>query len=219
MEGDRASADGRAHTAPEEIPMLTLTDTAKRRISDLLAAQERRGLALRVAITGRGPGGFQYQLGFVREEERGADDAVVDAGSFKVFIDPESAPKLQGATIDFVEGLFESGFKIDNPNSVWTDPKAIAIQRLLDTRINPAVAAHGGYVTLLDVRDDTAYIALGGGCQGCGMADVTLKQGIEVAIKETVPEIRRVVDTTDHASGTNPYYQPAKGGRGQSPLV
>jgi Fe/S biogenesis protein NfuA len=197
--------------------MLTITGAAKQRISGLLAAEDRQGLALRVAIIGRGPGGFEYKLGFVREDERGADDTVVEAGSLKVFVDPESAPNLQGATIDFVEGIFESGFKIDNPNSVWTDPKAIAIQRLLDTQINPAVASHGGYVTLLDVKDDIAYIALGGGCQGCGMADVTLKQGIEVAIKEEVPEIRQVVDTTDHASGSNPYYQPAKGG--QSPLV
>jgi Fe/S biogenesis protein NfuA len=197
--------------------MLIISDAAKQRISDLLAAEDRQGLALRVAIVGRGPGGFQYKLGFVREEEKGADDTVVEAGSFKVFVDPESAPNLQGATIDFVDGIFESGFKIDNPNSVWTDPKASAIQRLLDTQINPAVASHGGYVTLLDVKDDIAYIALGGGCQGCGMADVTLKQGIEVAIKEEVPEIRQVVDTTDHASGSNPYYQPAKGG--QSPLV
>jgi Fe/S biogenesis protein NfuA len=197
--------------------MFIMTDAAKQRISDLLAAEDRQGLALRVAIVGRGPGGFQYKLGFVREEEKGADDTVIEAGSFQVLVDPESAPNLQGATIDFVDGIFESGFKIDNPNSVWTDPKAIAIQRLLDTQINPAVASHGGYVTLLDVKDDIAYIALGGGCQGCGMADVTLKQGIEVVIKEEVPEIRQIIDTTDHASGTNPYYQPAKGG--QSPLV
>jgi len=197
--------------------MLIISDAAKQRISGLLAAEDRQGLALRVAIIGRGPGGFEYKLGLVREEEKGADDIVVEAGSFQVFIDPESAPNLQGTTIDFIEGVFESGFKIDNPNSVWTDPKAIAIQRLLDTQINPAVASHGGYVTLLDVKDDIAYIALGGGCQGCGMADVTLKQGIEVAIKEEVPEIRQIIDTTDHASGTNPYYQPAKGG--QSPLV
>ncbi len=197
--------------------MLTISDTAKKRIRALLASEDRRGLALRVAIQGRGPGGFQYKLGFVREDDKGADDNEVDAGGFKVFIDPESAPNLQGATIDFIEGLYESGFKIENPNSIWTDPKAIAIQRVLDTRINPGVAAHGGYVTLLDVKDDVAYIALGGGCQGCGMADVTLKQGIEVMIREAVPEIRQIIDTTDHAHGTNPYYQPAKGG--QSPLV
>jgi Fe/S biogenesis protein NfuA len=199
--------------------MINITAGAQQYISNLLADQERRGLALRLAITGRRPGGFQYKLGFAREDEKAVDDVVVDAGSFKLFIDAESAPNLQGATLDFVEDGEQSGFKIDNPNSGWTDPKAIAIQQLLDEHINPAVADHGGYVVLLDVKDDIAYVALGGGCQGCGMADVTLKQGIEALITEEVPGIRQVVDTTDHASGTNPYYQPAKGGRGQSPFA
>ena len=199
--------------------MVTITEAAQTQISSLLADEDRRGLALRLAITGRRPGGFQYKLGFVREDEKATDDVVIDAGRFKVFIDAESAPNLQGATLDFQEDPLQSGFKIENPNSGWTDPKAIAIQKLLDEHINPAVAEHGGYVVLLDVKDDVAYVALGGGCQGCGMADVTLKQGIEALITEEVPGIRQVIDTTDHASGTNPYYQPAKGGRGQSPLV
>jgi len=197
--------------------MLTISDAAKKRILTLLASEDRRGLALRLAIQGRGLGGWQYKLGFVREADKETDDSVVDAGGFSVFIDPDSAPRLQGAIIDFVEGLQESGFKIQNPNPLWTDPTAVAVQKVLDTQINPAVAAHGGYVALLDVKGDIAYIALGGGCQGCGMADVTLKQGIEVVIREAVPEIRQIIDTTDHASGTNPYYQPSKGG--QSPLV
>jgi Fe-S cluster biogenesis protein NfuA len=89
---------------------------------------------------------------------------------------------------------------------------------VIDTKINPGVAMHGGYVTLLDVKDDIAYVALGGGCQGCGMANVTLKQGIEVIIREAVPEIHQVIDSTDHAGGTNPYYQPSKGG-GPSPFA
>ena len=199
--------------------MVTITEAARTQISSLLADEDRQGLALRLAITGRRPGGFQYKLGFVREDEKAADDVVIDAGRFKVFIDAESAPNLQGATLDFQEDPQQSGFKIENPNSGWTDPKAIAIQTLLDEHINPAVAEHGGYVVLLDVKDDIAYVALGGGCQGCGMADVTLKQGIEALITEEVPGIRQVIDTTDHASGTNPYYQPAKGGRGQSPFA
>jgi len=84
------------------------------------------------------------------------------------------------------------------------------VQQVFDTQINPAIAAHGGFVQLLDVKDGVAYVQLGGGCQGCGMADVTLKQGIVVAVKEAVPEIREVVDSTDHASGANPYFKPAK---------
>jgi len=192
--------------------MLTITTLAKEKILAFMKTEDQQGLALRVAIRGRGPGGFQYAIGFVKEEDKAAEDAVVDVGDFLVFIDPESAPNLKGTTVDFVDGLDESGFKIENPNSTWTDPKAIAVQRVIDTQINPGVAMHGGYVTLLDVKDDIVYIALGGGCQGCGMVDVTLKQGIEVMIKETVPEIRQVIDATDHAGGTNPYYQPSKSG-------
>jgi len=164
-----------------------------------------------VAIKGRGPGGFQYDLAFIREDEKRPDDIVIDAGDLKVYIDPASAPNLQDAMMDYVDGVHESGFKIENPN-LWADPRAKAVQKVIDTQINPAVASHGGHVTLLEVKEDTAFIALGGGCQGCGMADVTLRHGIEAMIKEEVPEIRQIVDTTDHAGGTNPYYQPSKGG-------
>ena len=91
-------------------------------------------------------------------------------------------------------------------------PEGIAIQKLLDENVNPAVAGHGGHISLVDVQADTAYIRLEGGCQGCGMADVTLKQGVEVEIKNAVPSIVAVLDVTDHAGGSNPYYQPGKGG-------
>jgi len=85
--------------------------------------------------------------------------------------------------------------------------EAKAIQAVLETRINPSVASHGGSISLIDVTDDRVYIRMDGGCQGCGMASVTLKQGVEVEIKKVVPAIREVLDVTDHAGGTNPYYQ------------
>jgi len=84
------------------------------------------------------------------------------------------------------------------------------VQELIDTMINPAVANHGGYVELIDVQDNRVYLQMGGGCQGCGAADVTLKSGIERLIKEEIPEVAEVLDTTDHASGANPYYTPGK---------
>ncbi len=85
------------------------------------------------------------------------------------------------------------------------------VQKLLDESVNPAVGMHGGHVELLDVKDSTVYIRMGGGCQGCGMADVTLKQGIERLIFEEAPEVTEILDVTDHASGQNPYYTPGKG--------
>jgi Fe/S biogenesis protein NfuA len=84
------------------------------------------------------------------------------------------------------------------------------VQKILDEMINPAVAGHGGFVDLLDVKDNVVYLRLGGGCQGCGMVNVTLKHGIETTLKEEIPQIAGVIDQTDHAGGSNPYYQPAK---------
>ena len=86
----------------------------------------------------------------------------------------------------------------------------LRVQQVLDDMINPGVAAHGGFVELLDVQDDNVYIRMGGGCQGCGAADVTLKMGIERLIRENVPQVREILDTTDHGSGQNPFYAPSK---------
>jgi Fe-S cluster biogenesis protein NfuA len=84
------------------------------------------------------------------------------------------------------------------------------VQDLLDREINPALGMHGGWVELIDVRKNSIYLRLGGGCQGCGAADVTLKQGIEMSIRQMIPEVGEILDTTDHAAGRNPYYQPSK---------
>ena len=84
------------------------------------------------------------------------------------------------------------------------------VQQLLEQEINPAVASHGGWVELLGVEGNDVFLQLGGGCQGCGMADVTLKQGIETLLREEIPELGEVLDQTDHAAGRNPYYAQSK---------
>src|SRR5690606_32604403 len=103
------------------------------------------------------------------------------------------------AVLDYRESLPKPGLKT---------PEAAAIQKLLEERINPSIAAHGGRITLVDLQDNRAFVRLDGECQGCGMADVTLKQGVAVEIQNLVPSITEVLDITDHADGTNPYYQP-----------
>ena len=194
--------------------LVTLSDVARAKVLELMSAEGQADAALRFGVAGRGPGGFQYKLGFVGAGEQAADDVVVDVGEgLKILIEAKSGELVKGTLIDFVDGPEGAGFRIDNPNPLWTDPLSQAIQKVFDDEINPQVASHGGWVSLLEVRDDVAYIQLGGGCQGCGMVDVTLKQGIEVRIREAVPAIREIVDSTDHAGGKNPYYQPAKGGR------
>jgi len=191
-------------------PLVSVTQAAREKILELMKNEGREGLVLRMAIAGRGPGGFQYRLAFAPETERVPSDPMFDAGGFNVVVDAASAGDLKGASIDYVESAHGSGFKIDNPNPLWTDPKAQAVQKVLDDEINPAVASHGGHVALLEVKDDVAYIQLGGGCQGCGMADVTLKQGIETLLREEIPELGEILDQTDHAAGRNPYYAASK---------
>ncbi len=107
--------------------------------------------------------------------------------------------------------VVEHGFET-SPESGLDSDDGKAIQRLLDENINPQVASHGGHIALVDVKGDTAYIRMGGGCVGCGMANVTLKQGVAKAIQAQIPAITNVLDVTDHDGGTNPYYQPGKGG-------
>ena len=187
--------------------MLTFTSFAREQVLAAIEEETKDGLALRVAITGRGPAGFRYSLDLVGPGENADDDVLVEEEGFQVYVEKSSVEKLKGATVDFVQRLQETGFKFDNPNSVWSSDKAQAVQEVIDGQINPGIAAHGGFVTLLDVKDNVAYISFGGGCQGCGMVDVTLKQGVQVMIKDAVPDLADVLDTTDHAAGTNPYYK------------
>lgn len=168
---------------------------------------------LRLKIVGRSGQGFDHVLTIVEQGAEPAGDVVVDADGLHVFVEGENATKLDGVAVHYEsKGGNVSGLEFDNPNPVWDNPLEERVQILFDEYVNPGIAAHGGVVTLLAVEGDKAYIEMGGGCAGCGMANVTLKQGIEVAVKEHVPEITEVVDTTDHAAGTNPYYQPQKEG-------
>ena len=193
-----------------EDSLLTVTAAAEEKIHAVIAAEEVEVEGLRISIQGRTATAFQYSLGLATEAQ--ADDIVVECENFNVLVDAESAPDLKGAVIDYVDDLNASGFNIENPNTpTWDNPKAQQIQELIDERINPAVAAHGGQIELLNVEDDSIYIHMGGGCQGCGMANVTLKHGIEAMIQEVFPEIKHVIDTTDHAAGDDPYYSPSKG--------
>ena len=195
--------------------MLEFTDTAKSRIIDYLDKQRAQGVsALRVAGTRA-----EHKLWLVKESDRDDADRVIDAGGFDVYLDPLTVRHLDGATVDFVEGVMQSGFRVSFPTTSWDDPLAQRVQDVLDTTVNPGVASHGGSVSLVKVDGDTAVIQLHGGCQGCGAADLTLKQGIERMITEQVPEIVRVRDATDHEAGENPYYAPGSTGERDSPLA
>jgi Fe/S biogenesis protein NfuA len=195
-----------------ESPILTLTEAATAKIKDLQASQETKEMPIRVAVREDSPAAFRYLVRFVPLEDKKAEDETVDVDGILFYIDGESVPLLAGSTLDFVDTLLGTGFKFDNPNKppLLKDPIAARVHQIIEERINPSLATHGGRVALLDYRDGKVYVQLGGGCQGCGMVDVTLKQGIEATLKEEIPEVTEVLDTTDHASGTNPYHQPGK---------
>ena len=169
---------------------------------------ETPSLGVRVVAHRFGRHQFRYELALVMEGEKADQDVVVDQEVFEVFVDPGSAEFLEGTTVDFVSDVSGTGFMFTNPQAEvsWDDPLAQRVQTVIDERIAPSLAGHGGWVELLSVDGDAAVIQFGGGCQGCGMSQVTLKEGIEAAILQEVPEIKRVLDDTDHESGASPYY-------------
>ncbi len=178
-------------------------------------------LALWIEVVGASGDSYTYDVYFQETKHASFDDLVIRDGETPVVVPNRSIEALSGAQLDLDE---DGGLVIVNPNSPVAPPKvdldfgpdaltndlALRVSAVLADEINPSIAAHGGRADLMGVVENTAYVVMGGGCQGCGLAAVTLSQGITVAIKEAVPEITEVVDVTDHASGSNPFYQEAK---------
>jgi Fe/S biogenesis protein NfuA len=201
---------------------ITITDAAAERVIEARAREhEPEDLALWVEIVGVAGSAYQYDMSFLRRDEIDHTDVVVEHHDLSIVVPRLDAPALDQATID-VDPALGGGLVIDNPKSPTPTTPALGmgptpeltghvadrVRQVLDLQVNPAIAAHGGSAELVAVEDGSAFLRLGGGCVGCGMVAATLKQGVESAIRAGVPEITRVVDVTDHASGTNPYYQP-----------
>ncbi len=179
-------------------------------------------LGLVIGISGIDGEAFTYEMALMRLEDAPPEDHIDVHDGFPIIVASEDIENLRGATITMSRNMLQPGMTIDNPNSPspriamegplpeLTGPVAERVGEVVSTLINPAIASHGGFVDVVAVEDATAYVRLGGGCQGCGMAPVTLSQGIETTITQNVPEITKVVDVTDHASGENPYYEQSK---------
>jgi Fe/S biogenesis protein NfuA len=187
--------------------LIQLDDEARAKLREMREAGRFDGSALRVSVDEEGAS-FQYRIEVVDLVAREEGDDVVDDEGIRFYVDPASAPRLRGSTLCYVDAISGGGFRFENPNRprLLENPLAARVQRVLDERINPGVAAHGGRVVLMDVQDARVIVQFGGGCQGCGMADLTLKEGVVAALREEIPEIAEVVDATDHAAGENPYY-------------
>jgi len=192
--------------------MIKVSDSAQQYFNRLIGQQEEEGLGLRISVSHPGTPGASCDLQFSPEGQRKEDDIVVNLEGFNMFVAAASEKWLADAEIDFEEDPTGGQLTIRAPGIKGSEPSADAdmtqrINWLLETEINPALASHGGQVSLVEITEKLEVILqFGGGCQGCGMADVTLKQGIEQTLTRNIPEITAVLDVTDHQSGTNPYY-------------
>jgi Fe/S biogenesis protein NfuA len=200
---------------------VALTDEAREQVIGFRAqAEEPERQAMWVEITGTQGNQYVYDMYLRPLDEAGPYDAIEHHEGLSVVIPESSFDVVRGATISWSNDLMNGGLRLDGlptPSpALGSAPADLSgdvaqrVMQVLERQINPSIAAHGGRADLVAVEDSAAYLRLSGGCQGCGMASVTLNQGIEVAIRDAVPEIARVVDVTDHASGSNPYFEPAK---------
>lgn len=198
--------------------VMIVTDPAREKILELRAQEDDpEALGLRVEVTGVQGVEYTYDLTFdpVAEADLDAGDVVEHEGDLPVIIPVDSLDALRGATLDLPAVGAQNGLVLRNPNR--PDPLAGAhieltgtidekVRQLLDGQINPALAMHGGFAGLDRVEGSVVYVTMGGGCQGCAVSAMTLREGITRAIREAIPEVTEVVDTTDHSMGENPYY-------------
>lgn len=200
-------------------PVVLVTDAARAKVLELLAEEDDgTPMGLRIEITGENGPEYRYDLSFDAVSAAEPGDSVVDWAGLTVIVPADSIEKLQGAQLDLPSGD-GPGLVMRNPNR--PDPLAgmdveltgdvtERINTLLEKVINPNLAQHGGFAELRAWEEPKAYILMGGGCQGCAVSSITLRTGIERTLKDQIPEIEEVVDVTDHAAGTNPYYEPSK---------
>jgi Fe/S biogenesis protein NfuA len=191
--------------------MITISETALERISELKARLGAPVKGIRVRAIPRSALRAEFAMRFVPEEEpESGEDAIHTVNGIDLYIPRDSAPYLEGAKIDYVFRLVGGDLEVDAPLRKLDTPDshtATRIQQVLEDVVNPSLAAHGGGATLIDFKDGVVSLELTGGCQGCSMAGATLKEGIEVSIRESVPEVEEVRDVTRHANGMNPFYQ------------
>jgi Fe/S biogenesis protein NfuA len=198
-------------------PRVNLTPAAHQQLEAVLNRQAQAA-ALRILVKNPGAGAPQYDMALEPANTLRPGDTLVEVDGVRILVDAQSMPSVDGATVDFRDDPLQPGFIVQPPQMEvpssfdGSDPLAAQVQELLEHQVNPGIASHGGHAQLVGVKDDVVYVAMGGGCQGCSMASVTLKQGIEQILKQAIPRIRAVVDATDHALGSNPFYTSDKGG-------
>ena len=225
---EAALTDTEVDTKHSKVSVLVMTDAALKMVLKLRAQEvDAETLALNIEVSGTSGNTYAYDMYFQPVADTGPRDWSQEQGGLTLVVAAASIPKIRGATLDVVGLNGEGGMAMTNPNLPpqsapaaspamagpppdLTGDVAQRVIQVLERQINPSIAAHGGRADLVAVENEIAYLRLSGGCAGCGMASVTLNEGIVVALRESIPEITQVVDVTDHAAGTNPYYEQAK---------
>ena len=200
-----------------EREIITVAEAALKKVLELRADEDDADeLALRIEVTGVQGVDVSYDLAFEVLAEADSDDVPTHVGGgLTVLIPGRDVTKLEGATLDLPSNTNQPGLVLRNPNRPELGPNASLdlsgtleeqVREVLVKRINPSIAAHGGFAELVRVEGSTVVVKLGGGCQGCGMANATVTAGIEKTLTELLDGVENVVDITDHASGENPYF-------------
>jgi len=208
-------------TDAESTHVLTVTDAAMVKVLEIRDAEDDpEGTALQVQIVGTRGVEYDYDLSLEPIAELAADAETYTIEALTVSIPVDSVEDMRGATLDLPSNPMQGGLVIRNPNRppvlAPTDVELTGtvdekVQQLLDASINPALAAHGGFASLVKVDDapddkSIVHVLMGGGCQGCSMSAMTLSEGIKTSIMDAIPEVVEVMDATDHTAGENPFY-------------
>jgi Fe/S biogenesis protein NfuA len=203
-------------TETAETYVLTVSPEALERVLEIRDGEEDPGsLCLRVAITGASGTDYTYDLAFEEISSLDENDDLSVQSGLSVVVAADSVDDMRGATLDVPSSGAQGGLVIRNPNKPnplvgrdieLTGDVADKVRQLLAEAINPSLASHGGFADLVGVEGTDVFITMGGGCQGCSMSAATLREGIQVAIKEAIPEVTDVIDVTDHEAGDNPFY-------------
>jgi len=198
--------------------MLTFTDRARDLVLTYLQASGGELEALRIAPQAGSPVAPRFDLTLVSMSERVEGEIQVEGPGFPVLMKMGDSGRLEGATVDFVERVEESGFEVrlaggapaaapSRTNGAPQGEIADRVRAILDAQVNPAIASHGGMISLVQVEGTEIYVEMSGGCQGCAMSRMTLRQGVERMLRQAVPDLTAVHDVTDHAAGANPFFQ------------
>lgn len=195
---------------------INITESAQAYLKELLAKQEIDGIGVRIFVEHAGTPRAECCMSYNQPDETDPNDLVIHYADFDAYLDIASLPYLEDAVIDYNKDRFGGQLTFRAPNAKVPQVGADAsveerINYVLQSEINPNLASHGGMVELVDLIDDeaglTAVLKFGGGCQGCSAVDVTLRQGVEVQLKQQIPELMHVVDETDHSQTANAYYR------------